>query len=319
MNSHETARSSRVTEQHKARTRLVLLTLVGLICPPLAGVRSVAVWIFYTLFLVGYSLWSLRLVRAFSADRRLGYLLSVTDLAIILPLLVWTWTQAIQAALLALCVGGFAATFWADRTRRAVTAAYGDESRPESRDNGLRPVEGQIESSLERALHVRLRVYDSTQSRFALIVLRVLRFEEMVAYYGQESTERVMSTLSRRGLRQLGADGQHFVLPGGRLAFVFSTGSAGWRADGYRDTTFELVDPYDVESFAMTLGRKACEHLVDGHRVECAVGWASAPADGLFADDLLYAAESGAQSTAAFRRVAGSAVQVAGKTRAVAG
>ncbi len=37
----------------------------------------------------------------------------------------------------------------------------------------------------------------------------------------------------------------------------------------------------------MSLGRKACEHLVDGHRVECVVGWASAPADGLNADDLM--------------------------------
>jgi hypothetical protein len=319
MNSQGTARSSHVTEQHKARTRLVLLTLIGLICPPLAGVRSVAVWIFYTLFLVAYSLWSLRLIRAYSADRRLGYLLSITDAAIILPLLVWTSTRGIRDVLIALCGLGFAFTFWADRSRAAMTAAYGDEAHPESHDRRPRSVEGQMESSLERALHVRLRVYETTQSRFALIVLRVLRFEEMLAYYGEESAERVMSTLSRRGLRQLGADGQHFILPGGRLAFVFSTGSAGARADGYRDSTFELVDSYDVESFAMTLGRKACEHIVDGHRVECAVGWASAPADGLFAEDLLYAAESGAQSTAAFRRVAGSGVPVAGKTRAVAG
>ncbi len=43
----------------------------------------------------------------------------------------------------------------------------------------------------------------------------------------------------------------------------------------------------------MTLGRKACEHLIDGHRVECVVGWASAPSDGMSADDLVYAAESG--------------------------
>ena len=55
----------------------------------------------------------------------------------------------------------------------------------------------------------------------------------------------------------------------------------------------------------MSLGRKACEHLVDGHRVECVVGWASAPADGLNADDLMYVAEAGAQSTAAFRRAGG--------------
>ncbi|OFW65708.1 MAG: hypothetical protein A2Y74_09630 [Actinobacteria bacterium RBG_13_63_9] len=69
----------------------------------------------------------------------------------------------------------------------------------------------------------------------------------------------------------------------------------------------------------MALGRRACEQMVDGSRLECVVGWASAPADGVGADDLMYAAEGGAQSTAAFRRVAGSRVPVPKKTRAVAG
>ncbi len=99
---------------------------------------------------------------------------------------------------------------------------------------------------------------------------------------------------------------------------MFSTGAGSTRAAG-PNATYEWVDPYGVESFAMTLARKACEHLVDGHRVECVVGWASAPADGMSADDLMYAAESGAQSAAAFRRVAGSRVQVPEKTRAAAG
>ena len=77
-------------------------------------------------------------------------------------------------------------------------------------------------------------------------------------------------------------------------------------------------DPADIEGLAMSLGRKACEHLVDGHRVECVVGWASAPADGLNADDLMYVAEAGAQSTAAFRR-AGGQVTVPERARVAAG
>ena len=47
-----------------------------------------------------------------------------------------------------------------------------------------------------------------------------------------------------------------------------------------------------------------CEHLIEGHRVECVVGWASAPAHGLTADDLLAAAslqEPGAASAIACR------------------
>ena len=81
------------------------------------------------------------------------------------------------------------------------------------------------------------------------------------------------------------------------------------------------IDPYDVETVAMALGRRACEQSVDGHRLECVVGWASAPADGMNADDLMYAAESGALSTAAFRRVGGSPVAVAEprRKRAAAG
>jgi hypothetical protein len=53
--------------------------------------------------------------------------------------------------------------------------------------------------------------------------------------------------------------------------------------------------------------------------VECVVGWASAPADGLNADDLMYVAEAGAQSTAAFRRVAGGQVTVPERARIAAG
>ena len=315
MNSHGTARSSRVTEHRKARARLVLLTIIGLACPPLAGVRSVAVWVFYAAFLIGYTLWCLRILRAYSLDRRLGYLLGFTDAAIILPVLVWSSIAAIQAVLVALCAAGFAATFWADRARLRATDAQSDESRDHRADSG----EGSLDTSLERALRVRLRVYEATQTRFALIVLRVVRFEETVAYYGEESAAHILSAVARRGLRMLGADGQQFVLPGGRLGFVFSTGSGGTRSYSGRDDSFELIDPYDIESFAMTLGRKACEHLVDGHRVECAVGWASAPADGLDPEDLLYAAESGAQSTAAFRRVAGSGLPVSERARAAAG
>ena len=319
MNSNGTARSSRVTEHRKARARLVLLTIIGLVCPPLAGVRSATVWIFYAAFLVGYSLWCLRILRAYSVDRRLGYLLGFTDAAIILPLLVWSSMATVQAMLVALCAVGFVATFQADRAHLRAADGQSDESHLDSRDQGLRSGEGSFENSLERALRVRLHVYEATQTRFALIVLRVVRYEETGTYYGEESAAHILSTLARRGLRNLGADGQQFVLPGGRLGFVFSTGSGGTRSDGREDDTFELIDPYDIETFAMMLGRKACEHLVDGHRVECAVGWALAPADGLDPEDLLYAAESGAQSTAAFRRVAGSGVPVTERARVAAG
>jgi GGDEF domain-containing protein len=166
------------------------------------------------------------------------------------------------------------------------------------------------ELPLERAVRVRLGVYLATGSRFALVVLRVLRFEEVVSYYGEESSQRIVNAVSRRGLRLLGPDAQHFELPGGRVAFLFETETDGARGGADRSKDLFWTDPSDIEGLAMSLGRKACEHLVDGHRVECVVGWASAPADGLIADDLMEVAEAGAQSTAAFRRVAGGQVRV---------
>jgi len=107
------------------------------------------------------------------------------------------------------------------------------------------------------------------------------------------------------------------VLPGGRVAFLFEIDAGG--SPGHSGSVAgDWADPTDIESLAMAVGRRACEHLVDGHRVECVVGWASAPSDGLNADDLMEVAEAGAQSTAVFRRVAGQ-VAVAERARVAAG
>jgi hypothetical protein len=101
------------------------------------------------------------------------------------------------------------------------------------------------------------------------------------------------------------------------VAFLVATESRQRESAG--DGAGSQWDPADVEGLAMSLGRKACEHLVDGHRVECVVGWASAPSDGLNADDLMYVAEAGAQSTDAFRRVAGGQVKVPERARVATG
>jgi hypothetical protein len=320
MTGQRTAKLPRVTEHHKARARVILLTLIGLICPPLAGVRSAPVWLVYLVFVILYSLWSLRLSRSFAGDRRLGYLLCLTDVAILLPLLVWSSSAAMQAVLVAVCASGLIFTYWTDGMGKR--AAAGDSRDAHSRMPGVGTDrhEGEgMEAPLERALSVRLQVLDATETRFALVVLRVMHFEEMGSYYGEEIPERLLAAVRRRGMRLLGPDAQNFVLPGGRVAFVFATGGLAASVGATGKDTFEWIDPYDVESFAMALGHKACEHLVEGHRIECVVGWASAPADGVTAEDLLFAAESGAESAAAFRRVAGSRVNVPEKSRAAAG
>jgi len=147
-----------------------------------------------------------------------------------------------------------------------------------------------------------LGLFADNGTRFALVVLRVLRFEEARAYYGPETAERMLAAVGRRGSRRLGPDGQRFCLSRGRIAFVFEIEASACGAHGISG---EWSDPYDVEGMAMQLARKTCEHLVDGRRVECVVGWASAPVDGLSVDDLLFAAETGTRSTEAFRRVSG--------------
>ncbi len=292
--------------------------LITLLVLPLAGVRSAPIWICYVAFIVLYSLWGLRLTANFSQDRRLGYLLCLTDLAILLPLFVWGSNPAARAVLVLIYGAGAAVTHFGSRAdqeamRRASSqAALGDLPAVVS------TIEAGVDTPLERAVRMRLGVFLSTGSRFALVVLRVLRFEEVTSYYGEESSQRILAAVSRRGLRLLGPDAQHFLLPGGRVGFLFETESrrAGGAAYGAGS---ERVDPPDIEGLAMSLGRKACEHLVDGHRVECVVGWAAAPSDGLCADDLMYVAEAGAQSTAAFRRVAGGQVSVPERARVAAG
>jgi GGDEF domain-containing protein len=322
MTGQPTAKPMRVTERQKARARLILLTLIGLVCPPLAGVRSAPVWIFYVAFLVLYSLWCTRLVCNFAGDRRLGYLLSLTDAAILLPLMVWTSAASMQAVLVVVCASGLGFSYCVDMTRSRDSEGrrtLGDAHSLRTGETTDGPGGEERGTLLERALRVRLHVFETTQTRFALVLLRVVRFEEVSAYYGADEGRHLLAAVTRRGLRLLGPDAQHFILPGGRVAFLFATGADAVQNGASVGNAFERIDPYDVESLAMTLARKACEHLVDGHKVECVVGWASAPSDGMNADDLMYAAESGAQSSAAFRRVAGSRVPVPEKTRAVAG
>ena len=60
MTAQQTAGKAHVTERQKAWARLALLTVVGLVCPPLAAARSGAVWVLYLVLVVLYSLWTVR-------------------------------------------------------------------------------------------------------------------------------------------------------------------------------------------------------------------------------------------------------------------
>ena len=324
MTGRRTITASPLTERTKARVRPLILLLLTLAVLVASGAHSVAVWLVYLAFVVLYSAWCLRLSLLFFADRRLGYLLSLSDTAILLPLIVWSSSVLMRVLLVLVCAAGFVLSWAADKAQRSA------QRTPRRGQSGQRawsgaepPVQDEPEAGLERAVRARLGLFATTGNRFGLVMLRLVRFEETVSYYGEETSRRMTAAVGRRGLRLLGPDAQHFVLSGGRVAFLFGTDRESHeREGGTRDDQGGLSaweNPYDIEGLAMALARKVCEHLVDGRRVECVVGWASAPADGVSAEDLLFVAESGAQSTAAFRRVTGSHTRVPERAQAATG
>jgi hypothetical protein len=276
--------------------------------PIIAGSRSPALIAFYVVFALLYSLWALRLTLVYSADRRLGYLLAVGDCAVLLPLAAWGSGLGLKVLVCLVAVGGGMATIVTGvRTRPKRVEGPSQRIRPPTRATVTSVESWDPKAGLEAALRARLRVFNDSGARFGLVMLRVVRFEEAESYYGRDAAQRMLSVIGRRGIRLLGQDGQRFPLTGGRIAFLFGTEDEDRRPPD-QETTLNWTSPYDVEGLAMSLGRKVCEHLVDGHRVECVVGWASAPANGLSAEDLLETALSGSHSTAAFRRVSGPRV-----------
>jgi GGDEF domain-containing protein len=301
MTGQRTAPSLILTERTKARVRLPLLILATLVGPPLAGMRFTPVWLIYILFGFVYALWALRLTQLFSADNRLGYLLCLTDSALLLPLAAWSTGLGMKVAVPVVCALGLAVTYVVDEAR----LTRGRRTDPVG---GRRPSSGSgrvadPEAELRAAIGSRLRSFQHDGSRFGLVVLRLVRFEETNTYYGDETGERALSAVGRRGMRLLGQEAQRFVLRGGRVAFLFETAGPGGRTTARE--RLDWHDSYDTEGLAMVLGRRVCENLVEGRRLECVVGWSSAPADGLSTGDLLSAALAGAQSTEAFRRVGG--------------
>lgn len=296
MNSPMTAWLLPSTEHRKSRVRLLLLGAVSLIGPPLSGIRSPALWLFYFVFIVLYSLWSLRLAAVFHNDRRLGYLLCLTDFAILLPLFAWNKHISMRLIIAAVWVCGFAITARISRRSRLERAG----SAPSVSWNAVVGTKPGLED-LEAAMRTRMRLFATSGSTFSLVLVQLVRFEETVFYYGDLVAQHTLAAVTRRAMRHLGTDAQHFHLSGGRIAFLFSG------------------DPASAGAMADMVGRKVGEHLVDGRRIECLVGCASAPADGLDAEELLRVAEDGAFSTAAFRRVVSAHVSVPERAKAAVG
>ena len=319
MTRHYTAGEAHTTERQKAWARLALLTVIGLICPPLAAARSGLMWGLYLLLVVVYSLWAIRVTYKTGNDRFHGYLLTWADALVLIPLMVWSPGFAMRVVLAMVWAAGAGATVQAARAR---VQGSGRVSRERGASADRRARRNSVAEPLARAVGARLHVLFEQGTRFGLVLLRITEHQEIVDEYGEEGAQRLVRAVGLKGLRYLGADAQLFQLAGGRVAYVFATDAWDSAADesraGWPESQREACD---IEGLAMAVARRSCEGIIEGYRLECVVGWAAAPADGTSVDDLMYAAESGVLSKAAFRRVNGTSVPVPQpeKKRAVAG
>lgn len=261
----------------------------------------------YLFVVVLYSLWTVRVTRMAAQERNLGYLLCVADAMVLIPIMAWSLEPAMPTVLGLLWLVGAVTTVRAARAERGVRTA--SRASRESKDKAR--LEGSsYRAPLERAMRVRLRTMSAQGTRFALVLLRLEGHADMIAQSGRDATKDFLREAGRRGLDLLGPDAQLFPLPGGRLAFLFASESVRGHSSSSDLRRPERVDPYDTESLAMALATAVCEKALGGRRLACVAGWAAAPADGTTADDLMYAAESGALSSEAFRKVKGSGVSM---------
>ena len=231
MIGQRTAPVRRVTEHHKARVRLPLFTLIALLGPLLSGIRSTSVWIVYVIFVILYSLWALRLSRYF-LERPSARL----------PLVPHRHRYPAAAARLefrgrAAGTPGLGVRGWACLHVRS-RSIPGQEPRDDGRRDAGHT--GSISQGLagQRQALRRAQCGNTPGARGA---------DPPAGLHGDRGTVRaggaphrpvrgnrsllrrgdlragLSAAVSRRGLRLLGPDAQHFSLQGGRVAFVFAT------------------------------------------------------------------------------------------------
>src|SRR3990170_678762 len=122
MGALTTANHIRSGEHSKGRYRLPVLGLLALFGPSVFGLRVGLFSALYSLILIVYALWSLRLTVVFRDDLGLGYLLALFDVALTLPLVVWGRPTWLLAPLVGAWIVGLAASVvirWREEKSRA--------------------------------------------------------------------------------------------------------------------------------------------------------------------------------------------------------
>jgi GGDEF domain-containing protein len=254
-------------EHTKAKYRVVVLGLIALLGPTAFNIAPGPFATVFSLLLIGYSLWTLRLTAVFRDDEQLGFLLCGIDVAIIVPLFVWGSPTWLAVPLVLFWVAGCVVTL---RARSVVRREVRRES--ESSVDGLTGLlsRGLLDSVVTR----RTALHDYDEATFGLVTLRVHRFNELACYYGRESADQSLVAVSRRALRVVGE-----------------------RAEGFRtgiDTVAFLLPfsrPLELAEVAMEVAGAANGRLVNGKRIDCLIGYACAPRDGATAHELLERAD----------------------------
>lgn len=275
MSADTTARRFRSGEHLKGRYRLPLLGVLAALGPSAFGLRVGLLSGLYSLILVVYALWALRLTVVFRDDTGLGYLLSFFDVALTVPLVLWGRPTWLLAPLVLAWLAGLGVTV-AIRSReeraRALVEALVDPA-----------------SGLRTSACFREFVRDQGSSLtdggcFAVLTVRVQRFQELVAYYGRESAERALLAVARRACREAGGRIEAFRLGEDLLALaVPACGSVA------------------AAELAANVSKGANRRLVEGRKIDTFVGYSVFPRDGLTADELVASAEAASAARVALR------------------
>lgn len=290
-----TTRVPHFGEHQKGRYRLLVLGILALFGPPAFGIQVGFFSGVYSVVLVLYALWALRLTVVFHDDENLGFLLCLFDVAVTLPFILWgsgpTW---LAAASVILWMGGFFASMRLKSSRRSDRSVAGAR---------LVDVVSGFHSGhrFSAAVQTETEIADARGSAFAVVTLRVQRYGELLACHGPEAVDRAISALSRRSRRELGRDAEGYRLADDLLALIVPTRG-----------------PLETAERAGALSKAANGRLIDGRRVDSFVGYAVFPRDGHTGRELVEAAERSTPARRAGRAVTGGRVAV-GASQAVLG
>lgn len=270
-----TARHLRSREHLKARYRLPILVVLAGLGPSAFGLRVGLLSGLYSAILVVYALWALRLTVVFRDDAGLGYLLSLFDVALTVPLVLWGRPTWLLVPLVTAWVLGLVAS----------VTIRGQEERLRAQVEALvDPASGLRTSACFREFVREEGLALADDGCFSVLTVRVHRFHELVTYYGRDSAERALVAIARRASREAGEQIEAFRLGEDLLALAVPGCS-----------------PAEAAQVAVTVSRGANRRLVEGRKIDTFVGYAVFPRDGRTADELVASAEATTAARTAWR------------------